>query len=169
MGLLALKHIFSDEPMEHLPGMVRLLTELSSEPVALACLRRLLLYVASAGEGLTESEIQEALENVFGEEGGGTMSTLVEQWLERGHQQGLQQGLRQGLDEGLQRGMLTEARELVLQVVRIRFGVVPSHMEGLMNRIESRMTLNSLHEQAIRCDTLADFQKALGQAVETQD
>ncbi|MBI4531486.1 MAG: Rpn family recombination-promoting nuclease/putative transposase [Candidatus Latescibacteria bacterium] len=46
--------------------------------------------------------VRRAIEAVVPEEGGVTMPTLAEKWIQQGREQGLQQGLQQGLLAGLE-------------------------------------------------------------------
>ncbi len=80
--------------------------------------------------------------------------------------EGWQEGHREGLQQGLQQGLLEDARSMVLQAIRVRFGPIPADIPTQVNGIESRMILVSLLEQAIRSETLAQFREALRQELE---
>jgi len=57
--------------------------------------------------------------------------------------------------------MVHEAREMLLEAVSSRFGVVPEDMVLEVNALESRTLLKILLRQAVVCADLAEFRKAL--------
>jgi len=104
-ALLALKHIFSDDLIDRLTGIVGLLHDLAQQQTGLEYLKTLLRYLATATDRVTEAHLRQAVEAVFPEVGGGIMSTIADKWVEQGVQQGLQQGLQQGMRQGLLDGI----------------------------------------------------------------
>ena len=70
---------------------------------------------------------------------------------------------RIGIRKGIQQGMLEEAREMVLEALEERFGIVPEDVEERVRGIGDRDTLKQLHRQAIRCDSLEEFREKLKQ------
>ena len=95
VALLLLKHIFSQDLPERLPGILGLLRSLASKRSGLEYLETVLSYVASGSDKITEEEIEESLKEALDESGGEIMPTLAEKWVEQGMQQGLQQGMQQ--------------------------------------------------------------------------
>lgn len=65
----------------------------------------------------------------------------------------------EGLQQGLKQGMLEEAREMVLDVLSFKFGVVPVELVQKMKRIEEREIFKQLLRVAISAEALDDFQK----------
>jgi hypothetical protein len=65
--------------------------------------------------------------------------------------------------EGLQQGILQTAREAVLDVLEIRFEVVPSELIEVVNRIEDTPLLKRLHREAIAIPSIEEFQQLLQQ------
>jgi hypothetical protein len=57
--------------------------------------------------------------------------------------------------------MLEEAREMVLEALGERFGVIPADLEKRILAMDSRRQLKELHRQALRVQTLDEFQKLL--------
>ena len=58
------------------------------------------------------------------------------------------------------------AREMVLDALSFRFGVVPVKLVQKMKRIEEREIFKQLHRVAMSAETLDDFQKQLEKAIE---
>jgi hypothetical protein len=58
----------------------------------------------------------------------------------------------------MQKGILQTARESVLEVLEIRFEVVPPELIEAINEIEDTSVLKQLHRQAIALDSLEEFQ-----------
>ncbi len=51
---------------------------------------------------------------------------------------GIQKGIEQGLQQGLQQGMLEDAREMVLEALSFKFGVVPVEVAEAIKSIQVR-------------------------------
>ncbi len=56
------------------------------------------------------------------------------------------------------------ARELILQAIEARFQVIPEDMASKMNEIRTRETLKSLHREAVTCQSIDSFRKAVSEA-----
>ncbi len=70
-------------------------------------------------------------------------------------------GIEKGIQQGIRQGSLTEAREMVLQALKVRFGAVPPDVEMAIKQIEVNETLKELHSRAILCDSLETFEQQL--------
>lgn len=81
----------------------------------------------------------------------------------RAMQKGIEQGIEQGRQEGIEQGSLQNARESVLEVLDIRFEVVPSELIEAINEIEDTSFLKQLLRDAIAIDCLEAFQQLLSQ------
>ncbi len=88
----------------------------------------------------------------------------TQQWKEAGLREGRREGHREGHREGLQQGQLQEARTMVLEAVRVRFGKVPRDIRAAVQRLETRDTLHALLRQAMTCPTLETFRDVLPSA-----
>jgi len=62
---------------------------------------------------------------------------------------------------GMRKGMLEEAREMVLEALEERFGIVPEDVEKRIRRIGDRDILKRLLRYAIRCGSLEEFEERL--------
>jgi len=91
-GLRALKYIFSDDLPERLAGMLR------GVPVDVVI--EVLTYIAVARHFLNEDVLRAVVRRALPEQEERIMSTLAEQWEQRGEQRGLKLGEQQGLAKG---------------------------------------------------------------------
>ena len=81
--------------------------------------------------------------------------------MQKGFEQGLQQGLQQGVQHGLQQGKLQAARDMLLEVVAVRFGGVPDDVLAVVRRLETVEPLHALLRQALISTNLEAFRAAL--------
>jgi len=68
---------------------------------------------------------------------------------------------RQLYDMGQQKGGLNNARDMLLDALDARFGLVPHKMIDQINVIDQPEELKSLHREAIRCPNIGSFKERL--------
>lgn len=76
-------------------------------------------------------------------------------------EQGLEKGLKQGLQQGLQQGI----RRSLMQVLNIRFKLIPEDVISKINNITNTETLETLHSQAVVCDSIDEFKERLNNSI----
>jgi len=113
-GLMALKYIFRKDLPEHLAGM------LTAQAVDFAL--EMLRYVAATRQFLNEEAIRAAVRRALPGQEERIMSTLAEQWEQRGEQRGLKLGEQRGLKLGEQQGLAKGKAAALLQILAHRFG-----------------------------------------------
>jgi hypothetical protein len=125
-GLLALKYIFSDDLPERLAGM------LTGVPVDVVI--EVLTYVALARQFLNEETIRAAVRRALPGQEERIMSTLAEQWEQRGieigearglklgEQRGWKLGEEHGLKLGEEQGLAKGKAAALLRILAHRFG-----------------------------------------------
>ncbi len=62
-------------------------------------------------------------------------------------------------------GLIEEAREMVLEVLDVRFGIVPTEIIEQIRTISKRDWLKSLHRQAVLCSNMNSFKEILSKAL----
>jgi hypothetical protein len=72
---------------------------------------------------------------------------------------------QQVYDMGHKKGLIEEAREMVLEALKEKFGIVPTEMIEQVRVISLREHLKELHRQAIRCSDLESFKEMLSKAL----
>ena len=150
------KHIFSEEFPAKLPDILRLLRDLIQRRSGLEYLETILRYVTSGTDRIENKDLKEIVNEVFDKKGGDIMPTIAEQWIEQGIQQGMQQGMIQG--------MIQDAREMVLEVVAAKFGIIPEDVAKQIRMFNDREVLRSLLREAIFCSDMEGFRDLLKQA-----
>lgn len=82
-----------------------------------------------------------------------------------GHRTGRQEGLVEGRQEGLvegerigqERGELREAAASIVEILEMRFGVVPGETAARLERIDNLQRLRGLRRQALSVASLQEF------------
>ena len=62
---------------------------------------------------------------------------------------------------GIQTGRLTISRKYIIDILEIRFEVVPSPLRETINKLEDINQLENLLKQAVTIASLADFQQLI--------
>jgi len=73
-----------------------------------------------------------------------------------------EEGLREGIQRGLQQGMLEDAREMVLEALSVKFGVLPIDLIEEIKGIQLREVLKQLLRAAMTVESLDQFREQLG-------
>ena len=89
------------------------------------------------------------------------LAERVIEWTQQWKEQGLREGRREGRQEGRQEGQIQEARAMILQAIRARFGRVPRDVTAALKRLTTPETLHTLHRHAVTCPTLDALQDVL--------
>ena len=144
MRLLAMRHIVDPRPVDSLPRILRLVATVAQTSSGLRALVAVIRYFA-ASERVEERELHEALTSVFPDEGEKLMVSMAEKYIK----------------EGERRGSAAATRELVLEVLEARFGVVPVSVAERIRGAEDVDMLRSLHKKAATIESLERFQEAL--------
>ena len=72
-------------------------------------------------------------------------------------QEGISQGLSQGLSQGIAEGIIQNRREVILEVLEVKFGEIPTEVIEKVNEIEDPTLLKTLHRQAISLGSVEQF------------
>jgi len=62
---------------------------------------------------------------------------------------------------GIENAMITSCREYIIDILKIRFEVVPSPLIEMINKLDDINQLKNLHKQAVTIASLADFQQLI--------
>jgi predicted transposase/invertase (TIGR01784 family) len=130
--LFCLKHAREpDVLLDRLGRWVDLIREARRAPNGPAALVALFRYILLTNrENKPEAMIVQQLLEAVGEEGKEEILSAGERLIERGRQEGLLKGRQEGQQEGRQEGR----RELLLKLLRTRFGALPT---GLAARVDT--------------------------------
>lgn len=81
-------------------------------------------------------------------------ANIVQEWIDEGIQQGIQRGIQQ------------EAREAVIDILEMRFKVVPGPIVKTLNEISDSSILKMLHRKAVKIESLDEFRQVIELMVE---
>jgi len=70
-------------------------------------------------------------------------------------------GMEKGIQQGVQQGVLEDAREAVIDILEMRFDVVPQSIIKIINGIDDISILKSLRKKAVKAISLDEFMKIL--------
>jgi len=82
---------------------------------------------------------------------------IVQEWIDEGIQKGVQQGIQQGVQQGIQQGVQQDARDAVIDILEMRFKVVPKSIIKILNEISDPSVLKILRRKAVIVDSFDDF------------
>jgi len=117
VGMLVMKHIFSDDLAERLPEILELLRELSDRRTGLEFLRTIVIYLAHGTDKIGKEELGKSVRSAFPERGGELMATVAEQWFQEGKTEGKTEGMAEGKAEGKLIGKILLAQRILRQTV----------------------------------------------------
>lgn len=80
---------------------------------------------------------------------------------EEGRKEGLEEGLKEGLEEGLREGRLEEARKLLLEVGKVKFGPPNTAIRKTIKAIDD---IERIHRSIRRILKATDWKDLLGEA-----
>jgi hypothetical protein len=81
--------------------------------------------------------------------------------IEKGIKQGIMQGMEQGMEQGIRQGMLLNTRDVLLEVLLLRFGPPTPELREMIEGITSHEVLKRLHRSAVLCRSLEEFSNEL--------
>jgi len=145
--LLIMKYIFREDLSGHLPGILRLMKDLSKKQTGIEYIETVLKYLVNAAptDNISYEEIKAAVNEALPNMGGEIMPTVADSLREQGIQQGILQGI------------LQNAREAVIVNLEVRFETVPRSLVKVLNEINDPSILGMLHRKALTAKSLEDF------------
>ncbi|MBL7040440.1 MAG: hypothetical protein ISR77_17515 [Pirellulaceae bacterium] len=73
-------------------------------------------------------------------------------------QEGIEKGIEEGIEKGIEKGVVQGVRETLVETLRVRFDDVPQWLVEKIEQCTDVQTLRSLHQQALKVESLADLQ-----------
>ena len=148
----------SEELRDQLPGIFRLLRDLSAKKTGMEYLQTVLVYLSKSTDRINREDIKEALETAFPSEGGEIMPTIAEEWIQEGFKKGMQQGMEQGMQQ--------TARDNILAILEVRFETVSQSILKRLKEINDPDVLKMLLKKALRSNSMDEFRKAMDMILE---
>jgi hypothetical protein len=110
----------------------------------------------SVAGGASGGEVQGVVEQVFVEEGEGSMATLFEQWIEQGMEMGRKQGIAEGIEKGKAEGIVEGVHVTLLNLLQHRFGELNAKHKRALARLSPEQ-VQAVVIKALEAATLADI------------
>jgi predicted transposase/invertase (TIGR01784 family) len=147
LAQLALRWVFSNEPMERLRELLTLIDQIDDRETAVEVLESLLRYYVQGTGAVDEPEVRELLQQTS--TGEPIMQTFIDRYIEQGREQGREQGIQQGIDLGRKQG----EEAVLLRLIERRFGR-PS--DAVRSRIQAAdaETLLDWSERILTADSI---------------
>ena len=158
--LLMLKHLRHRDQFlrKHLERIFRILGASVFESEAGELLRSIYWYLLERLPGESEGGISlDELLEILNETKGGEIMTLAEEL----RRSGWEKGQLEGRQEGQYMGELKNGRDWVIDMLKVRFGLIPEDILSHVQQIENLAVLKKLHTLAIQTENLEGFRKEL--------
>ncbi|WP_207190972.1 Rpn family recombination-promoting nuclease/putative transposase [Halochromatium salexigens] len=124
---LAMRWIFSDQPLEHLERLIALIDQIADRDTALQSLESLLRYDVQGTQRVDETDARRLLEQTA--PGDPIMQTFIDRSIEQGLEQGIEQGERKG-----------EAK-LLLRLMERKFGPTDAQLRQQIQEADAETPL----------------------------
>ena len=112
------------------------------------------MYMTQCSKHINEQEYNQLVsDDKIINQGEKDMTSLAQQWIAEGKEQGIEQGIEQGA--------ICTLRDVILQILKTRFGNVSESVEQNINRKNDIIALKSLIQSATIAKTLDEFIKEL--------
>lgn len=124
-----------------------LLKDLSKKRTGLEYIEAILKYIVNAAPtgNISYEDLRVAVDEALPDKGGEIMPTIADTLRE----------------EGVQQGVLEDAREAVIDILEMRFDVVPQSIIKTINGLDDISILKSLRRKAVKAISLDEFMKIL--------
>ena len=80
---------------------------------------------------------------------------------QEGMEKGIEKGMEKGIEKGKRDGLLQDAREMVLDNVDVRFGIIPEDIVKAVKAIQEIETLRALHRKIFHCENIETLRELL--------
>ncbi len=92
------------------------------------------------------------------------MLEILEIARKKGIEEGLQEGKTLGLQEGKTLGQVDMARDMLMEALIERFGLIPAHLSKQIRPLDDVNVIKGLFHQALTCSSLTAFEMVVKQA-----
>ena len=155
---LLVKNIKTPAMREKLFEIVNLLHEFLDQETAIEYVDIFYKYLANTDNIITKTDAVQAIETIFPGRG----ADMVKGWAKEYVEEGIEKGILQGMEKGMEKGMISEAREMVLEALDIKFSSnVPPDVHELIKALNNKILLKKLHRSAIQSRDIDSFRKSI--------
>ena len=167
---IVVKNLKDPAMREKLTDVVKLIHDRLEQDTALEYLDIFMKFLANTDNRVTRADAVKAIETIFPERGAAMIQGWAKEYVEEGMQEGLKKGLEKGLEKGietglekgLREGMVSNAREMVLEALDIRFSnKVPMDIQQIISALTNKILLKKLLRSALQTKDIDEFRKII--------
>jgi len=151
LAQLALRWVFSNQPIERLRELLILIEQIDDRETAVEVLESLLRYYVQGTGAVDEPEARKLLQQTS--TGEPVMQTFIDRYIEQGREQGLAQGLEQGIEQGIDLGRKQGEEAVLLRLIERRFGRPSSAVRRRIKAADAE-TLLDWSERILTADSI---------------
>ena len=82
---------------------------------------------------------------------------MISIYEERGIAKGIEQGIEQGIQQGIEEGFVRGERDILLRLLRAKFGPLPESAEQKVAALSDRAELATLSERVLTANTMEEM------------
>jgi predicted transposase/invertase (TIGR01784 family) len=154
--VMVYKHAFDEDFGQHLDRWLKLLQGLVRAKTVGEQVFALLKYIGHLCDNVGGEEFRQRVMEAYEEKGEEIMSTVADQWIERGKEIGREEGEHKG------------KRDAVLGVIEERFDQVPTAVTDLVSEVTDGEKLDAMLSAAARAQTVEQLGRMLREARESE-
>jgi hypothetical protein len=160
--VMVYKHAFDEDFGEHLDRWLELTGDLVRAKTVGEQVFALLKYIGHLCDNIDGEEFRQRVIEAYEEEGEEIMSSVADQWIERGKEIGREEGREEGRKEAIP----DARREDVLRVIEERFDQVPTAVTDLVSEATGEEKLDGMLRAAAKAQTVEQLGRMLREARE---
>jgi hypothetical protein len=142
--------------------VVKLIHDNLEQDTAIEYLDIFMKYLANTDNKITKTDAVKAIKTIFPKRG----DDMIQGWAKEFVEEGMEEGIEKGMKRGIERGMLSDAREMVLEALDIRFSNdIPEDVQKTINTLNNRLMLKKLHRSAIQSKDIDGFRKTIQELI----
>ena len=161
--MMVYKHAFDEDFGQHLGRWLELIRDLVRAKTVGEQAFAMLKYIGHLCDNVDGEEFRQRVIEAYEEKGEEIMSSVADQWIERGKEIGRKEGLEKGMEKGEHRGK----RDAVLGVIEERFDQVPTAVTDLVSEVTDEGKLDAMLSAAVRAQTVEQLGRMLREARES--
>ena len=147
---IVVKHIKKPVMRKKLFEVIKLLHDRLEQDAAIEYVDIFMKYLANTDNKVTKTDAVKAIETIFPHRGADMIKGWAKEYIE------------EGIEKGIEKGMLSDAREMVLEALDIRFSSnVPEDVHKKINTLNNRILLKKLLGSVIQSKDIDGFRKII--------
>lgn len=157
LALIALKHVRQTANLGAIMAQYRdIFLATRREDQGFQAIYWVMSYIFQVHEAHSEHPILDVIESTLGDDFKEIAMTIADQLIEKGIKRGIQRGREEGKKEGEEKVYDSEGRKLLLALVELKFGPLPTHITNLI-QTSSPQKIHLWSTLSLQATTLAEI------------